>query len=226
LNLAQEARTRLAYLLRRLPNGSEQEFYDLLLALHRPDELDQVYSPAFFAESQTFVADSFAGNSSGRSLEDRVLSIQYRKWLPANINMKQDKLAMAHSVETRVPFLDHPLVELLAGMPARVKLQGKRSKILLRNAAHRWKLPQSVSHGKKVPFHLPLTTQIRDPRLWQMVEDNLTPERIRRRGFVSEEYVAHLMEQARNGDYLLIKKLFALVILEIWFRVFIDAEAI
>ncbi|CAN5429653.1 asparagine synthase (glutamine-hydrolyzing) [soil metagenome] len=226
LNLAQEARTRLAYLLARLPNGTEQEFYDLLLALHRPDELKQVYSPAFFAESQSFAIDSFAGKSVGQSLEDRVLSIQYRKWLPANINMKQDKLAMAHSVETRVPFLDHPLVEMLAGMPARVKLQGKRNKILLRNAAHRWKLPQSVSRGKKVPFHLPLNRQIQDRRLWQMVEDNLTPERINKRGFVSQEYVTFLMERARGGDYLLIKKLFALVILEIWFRVFIDAEAI
>jgi asparagine synthase (glutamine-hydrolysing) len=224
LNLAEEARNRLSYVLRRLPSGSMQEFYDLLLALYRPDELQQVYTPEFFHESAMFDADSFAGSASGQTVEDQVLSLQYRKWLPANINMKQDKLAMAHSVETRVPFLDHRLVELLATFPSRTKLNGKCNKILLRQAAHRWQLPRSVTNGKKIPFHLPLEQFISDKQVWDLVEDNLSSERIRKRGIVQERYVSILKNKAKAGDYLQGKKLFSIVILEMWFRIFIDGE--
>ena len=226
LNLAEEARNRLSYVLRRLPNGSMQEFYDLLLALYRPDELQQVYTPEFFHESAMFDADSFAGNAAGQTIEDRVLSLQYRKWLPANINMKQDKLAMAHSIETRVPFLDHTLVELLAKFPSLTKLTGKSSKILLRQSAQRWNLPRSVTHGKKVPFHFPLEQFISDKRLWDLVEDNLSTARVRRRGLVQERYVSLLKDRAKSGDYLQTKKLFAMVILELWTRIFVDGEHI
>lgn len=114
LGVAVEARNRLAWMIRRLPHATIGEYYDLLLALYRPDELQNLYTPDFFKETGRFVASSFAGKPAGSTMEDQVLSLQYRKWLPANINLKQDKLAMAHSVETRVPFLDHPLVELTA----------------------------------------------------------------------------------------------------------------
>lgn len=226
LGIATEARNRLAWMIRRLPQATPREYYDLLLALYRPDELQDFYAPEFFQETDGFVTDSFAGDPAGSTVADQVLSLQYRKWLPANINLKQDKLAMAHSVETRVPFLDHPLVELAATFPARVKLNGRRNKILLRQAARHWHLPQAVTQGKKVPFHLPLGQSLADKRVWDMVEDNLSPQRVKMRSLVRQEYVCFLKEQARSGDYLLAKKLFALVILEIWFRIFIDGEDI
>jgi asparagine synthase (glutamine-hydrolysing) len=225
LDVAAEARDRLACVLERLPRGSPQELHDILLALYRPDELGAVYTPRFHAEAAAFAAESFAGTPEGATVEDRVLSLQYRKWLPANINMKQDKLAMAHSVEARVPFLDHPLVELLAGFPSRVKLRGGANKILLREAAAKMRLPASVTRGRKVPFHLPLRHAIGDRRIRDLVEDNLSRDRVRRRGFVQEDYVARLKEAALSGDYLQGKKLFALVILELWHRIFIDREA-
>lgn len=110
--------------------------------------------------------------------------------------------------------------------PMRTKLKGRLNKILLRQAARQWNLPTHVIQGKKVPFHLPLEQSIADKRVWEMVEDNLTPDRIRRRGLVQVEYVSFLKQKARGGDYLLGKKLFSLVILEIWFRTFIDGDAI
>lgn len=224
LGVAAEARNRLAWMIRRLPNATMGEYYDLLLALYRPDELQDLYTPEFFQETGRFAAGSFAGEPAGSTIEDQVLSLQYRKWLPANINLKQDKLAMAHSVETRIPFLDHPLAELVATFPARVKLNGRRNKILLRQAARHWHLPKAVTRGKKVPFHLPLGQSIADKRVWDMMEDNLTPQRVKMRGLVKYEYVSNLKERAKAGDYLVGKKLFSLVILELWFRIFIDGE--
>jgi hypothetical protein len=73
---------------------------------------------------------------------------------------------------------------------------------------------------------MPLQSYLADPRLWALVEDNLEMARVRRRGIVRPDYIVRIKAQARAGDYLAAKKMFALVILEIWFRTFCDGEAL
>ena len=97
--------------------------------------------------------------------------------------------------------------------------------MLLRRLARK-RLPPSVSAARKVPFHLPLQHYLHDARLWAFVEDNLEVARVRRRGIVRSDYVGRIKVQARAGDYLAAKKMFALVILEVWFRIFCDGEAL
>lgn len=223
LNVADEARERFAALLETLPSANMQDRYDLLLALYRPAELKELYTPEFLARLGTRRAESFAGEPAGRTMADRVLSLQYRKWLPANINLKQDRLCMAHSVENRVPFLDHEFVELLATFPEHTKIRGKSSKVLLRNLVGR-RMGMARASATKLPFHIPLEHYLRDERLRDLVEDNLSARRIAKRGILRYEYVRVLKERARGGDYLEAKKLFALVILELWFRTFVDGE--
>ena len=64
-----------------------------------------------------------------------------------------------------------------------------------------------------------------DPRLRGLIEDNLSEARVNRRGVLRYDYVRELKQRALEGrDYLEVKKLFALVILEIWHRVFVDGE--
>lgn len=223
LSVAREARERLAVLLETLPSANMQDRYDLLLALYRPAELKQLYTPEFLTRLGTKRVESLAGEPTGRTIADRVLSLQYRKWLPANINLKQDRLCMAHSVENRVPFLDHEFVELLATFPEHTKLGGKLSKLLLRNLVGR-RMGLAIASAPKMPFHIPLEHYLLDERLRQLVEDNLSASRVDRRGILRYDYVRVLKERARRGDYLEAKKLFALVILELWFRVFVDGE--
>ncbi|HUG37113.1 MAG TPA: asparagine synthase-related protein, partial [Candidatus Limnocylindrales bacterium] len=122
-----------------------------------------------------------------------------------------------------VPFLDHEFVELLATFPEHTKIRGKSSKLLLRHlVARRLGLP--AASAVKMPFHIPLEHYLQDERLRQLVDDNLSASRINRRGILRYEYVRVLKERARGGDYLQAKKLFALVILELWFRAFVDGE--
>lgn len=225
LNVAEEARRRFAYLLRILPNGDLQEMYDLLLSLYCPDEMRDLYTTEFYAETKSMPVERFAGEPAGRTLADKVLSMQYRKWLPANINLKQDRLCMAHSVENRVPFLDHRFVELMTSFPPSVKIKGRRSKLLLRNLVA-GRLKSAVSSAPKAPFHLPLEYLLADKRLWNMIEDNLDDARVRKRGFVRPEYARRVKELARGGDYMTAKKMFALVIIEMWFRIFVDGESL
>lgn len=219
LGVARDARNRLGGLFRLQRSGDLRDLYDLLLALHVPAELKDVYSAAFFAEAAALPRDPFAGPPAGATLVAQVLSLQYRKWLPANINFKQDKLAMAHSVEARVPYLDHHFVEAMATVPDRQKISGQRGKVLLRDFAAR-RLPPAIARGTKVPFHLPLQHYLKDRRVWDLVEGTLNDDSVRCRGYVNVEYVRWLKHSARGGDFLLAKKLMALVILELWHRRF------
>ena len=82
-----------------------------------------------------------------------------------------------------------------------------------------------MAWATKLPFHLPLQHYLGDRRLWAMVEEHVDDARVRRRGFVRPEYVRNVKQRAQRGDFLAAKQLFALVILEIWHRVFVDAEA-
>lgn len=130
---------------------------------------------------------------------------------------------MAHGVEARVPFLDHLLVECAAALPPSLKIDGRCTKVALRRIAAR-RLPREVANAVKTPFHLPLQQMLHDARLWSFVEAHVDDDSVRRRGFVRLDHVARLRREARAGGFLAAKKLFALVILEVWHRVFVDGE--
>jgi asparagine synthase (glutamine-hydrolysing) len=215
----------LSSVLALVDRGDMRLLYDELLALYRPSELADVYTPEYFSETASFAQDTFAGDPTGGTLLQQVLSMQFRRWLPANINLKQDRLCMAHGIENRVPFLDHHFVEFARSLPDRDKINGRCTKAALRRLASR-RLPAEMAPGPKMPFHLPLPQLLGDARLWDMVEDNVNDRRVRQRGFIRPEHVAAVKRQARAGDFLASKKLFAFVILEIWHRIFVDGEAL
>ncbi len=225
LDVARDSRERLATVLGLLPKDDMRLLYDELVALYSPAEFDQVYTDEFRAEVAGFTADTFAGVPAGTTVVGRVLSMQFRHWLPGMINLKQDRVCMAHGLENRVPFLDHHLVELIASLPDRCKIDGRRNKVVLRNLAAT-RIAPAVANATKMPFHMPLQSYLSDPRLWALVEDNLDVSRVKRRGIVRPDYVGRIKARARTGDYLAAKKMFALVILELWFRIFADGESV
>jgi asparagine synthase (glutamine-hydrolysing) len=131
---------------------------------------------------------------------------------------------MAYGIENRVPFLDNRFVELLARAPDREKIDGSRTKVALRRlVAHR--LPDAAA-APKAPFHLPFQHLLADRRVWDMVEDNLDERRVRSRGFVRVSHVAAVKRRALAGDFLAAKKVMALMILELWHRMFVDGESL
>jgi asparagine synthase (glutamine-hydrolysing) len=225
LDAARDARTRLASVVAMSSADDMRPLYDELLALYRPADLAEVYTERFYAETAEFPRETLAGDPSGTTLLGQVLSMQYRRWLPANINLKQDRLCMAHGVENRVPFLDHRFVEFMAAAPDREKIAGRCTKVALRRLAAR-RLPDSVSAAPKMPFHLPLQHMLADRGLWALIEENLDERRLLRRGFIRPSHVATVKRQARAGDFLASKKVLALVILELWHRMFVDGESL
>jgi hypothetical protein len=105
-----------------------------------------------------------APNGRSRVL-DRILYADMKTYL-VELLMKQDQMSMAASIESRVPFLDHRLVEFAAGLPARMKLRGFRTKWILREAV-RDILPPEILTRKKMGFPVPFGIWMRGP--WKEV---------------------------------------------------------
>ena len=154
---------------------------------------------------------------------ERILRLQYDHWLPDDILCKQDKMTMANSIEGRVPFMDHKLVEFLASVPRHLKLGPAGNKAILRNYLER-RLPH-LSRRKKVAFYIPVDNYLRRGPLAEMADELLSEASVRRRGLFRWDEVDRLRRHVGEGDFLFGKQVFSLLALELWFRIFVDREA-
>jgi asparagine synthase (glutamine-hydrolysing) len=152
---------------------------------------------------------------------NRAIDLQFRDWLPDVILMKQDKLAMAHGVEARVPFLDHELVEYALRIPPRMKIRGFTSKAILRRYAADL-LPKATRKRRKMPFYVPVEKYFEQPVFENLVADVLSEKTIRERGFFRPEAVARLKQEIHRGEFMHVKQVLSLAILELWLRMAVD----
>ncbi len=165
-----------------------------------------------------------------RTLEDcdarngleRMLYLDTKLWLPDFLLARGDKLTMAHSLEARVPFLDHEMVEFAAALPPSLKVRGWTRKYLLRRIAEA-RLPASIISRPKKGFETPLSRWLRT-ELQPFVRELLSPDRVRRRGLFNEAYVARILDDHRsgNGDYG--GEIWSLASVELWYRSWLDPQ--
>lgn len=137
--------------------------------------------------------------------------------------MKQDQMSMAASIESRVPFLDDRLVELVNSIPTRHRLQGMRTKALLRDAMGDV-VPQAVLTRGKMGFPVPISDWLRGP-YWGLVEEFVLSRRCQTRELFEAQALATLAEEHRSGVADHAERLWLLINLEMWQRIFIDGEA-
>ena len=134
-----------------------------------------------------------------------------------------DKLAMAAGVEVRVPFLDLELVDLAAKLPPRLKQNGSEGKWILKQAMGGI-LPPDVIHRPKTGFGAPLRHWLRG-ELREFVDETLAPAQLKKRGLFDPAGVRRLIKADREGRIDGAYTIFALVCIEAWCRLFIDAPA-
>ena len=161
--------------------------------------------------------------AASRPWLERVLYADLKTYL-VELLMKQDQMSMAASIESRVPFLDHRLVEFAATMPSSLKLSGFSTKRVLRAAA-RDLLPASVLNRPKMGFPVPFGAWTRgawhDP-----VRDVLLDSRARERGVLDPAAVTRLLDEHRAGRRAHGDTIWALLNLELWYRTWIDREGV
>jgi asparagine synthase (glutamine-hydrolysing) len=145
---------------------------------------------------------------------DRALYQDLKMYLPDDLLALNDRIGMHHSLELRVPFVDHEIVEFAASIPREMKIGLTGRKLILRRAMRGFLPPRILSHRKQ-GFASPLTSWIRSG-LNQYVKETLSPQRIRRAGILNEESVMHLIDKhmdRRENNY---KILFSLLMFQKW----------
>jgi asparagine synthase (glutamine-hydrolysing) len=161
---------------------------------------------------------------NGRSgMLGRLLYTDVKTYL-VELLMKQDQMSMSASIESRVPFLDHVLVEFAARLPERLKLSGFTTKRILRQAV-RGLLPASILTRKKMGFPVPFGAWTRG-RWNAAARDVLLDRRSRQRGLINPTAVGSLLDDHATGRRDGADAIWALLNLELWYRTFIDGSGV
>ena len=149
--------------------------------------------------------------------DDQITKLQYldlKLYLQESILVKVDRASMACSLEVRAPFLDHKLVEFVMGLPSKLKLKGLTSKYILKKAMKNW-LPDKVIQRPKKGFGVPIAKWVKGP-LKELFEDFLSPDRIKREGFLIPEQVSLLLQEHLSNKKDNRKQLWTLLVWELW----------
>ena len=209
------------YRLRRIGERLNQRFPDSYLsgvAMTREDIARDLLGDAMHGD---YYGAAPMLTDGGDDPLDRIVAIDIDGYLPDDILVKLDRMAMANSLEGRAPLLDHRLVEFAASLPAALRIRHGRGKYLLRQVARRW-LPTEVLDKPKQGFAIPLAAWFRGP-LRELAADVIASRAFRERGLMhataAERYLAaHIAGKADFGETL-----WLILSLELWARRFLDA---
>lgn len=219
--LGQQGKARLVDFMGNYRDRNLFENYIALKTLWSREERAAAYTPAF----KTLATDAWipAVRDRGGNFLDRLLKIQWDEWLQDWCIIRQDKNTMAHSLEVRLPFLDHHLIDQAFRVPPHLKTNGLRDKIIERQIAARL-LPREVTQRKKNPFFLPMEFFFEHPQIKSLIAETLNEDQVRRRGYFEPAYVKALLEKMETREFVYLKQVMSLVILELWHQVFIDGD--
>jgi asparagine synthase (glutamine-hydrolysing) len=142
--------------------------------------------------------------------------VDIKSYLADDILVKVDRMTMACSLEARVPLLDHRIVELALNLPAAMKLDRGRTKVILRQAMA-GRLPETTLRKAKEGFSMPIKHWLNGP-LRGLTHELLAPERINNRGYFCAPYIASLIAEHQQGAANRSHQLWALMVFELWSR--------
>lgn len=177
------------------------EAYLFSVSICSEEQRSALFSDALKRELQGYSVDSVFHEYAANSPTDHPLSmIQYldmKTYLVGDILTKVDRASMAHSLEVRVPFLDHPLAEWVSGLPPEWKLRGQEGKYLLKKSLEKH-LPADVLYRPKMGFGVPLAKWFRGP-LRDRLRRDLLEGGLAATGMFNQTYLSQLVDEHQSG---------------------------
>ena len=167
--------------------------------------------------------EAFAARSKTNDSLEQLLYIDSKTYLPGDILTKVDRMSMAASLEVRVPLLDHKLIEFVTQIPSSMKLAGANTKYLFKKAVKDL-IPVEILTRPKQGFGVPIQEWI-NQQLRERIRAILTESRTRQRGYVEPRYLDTLLDEHQRGRRDHSQQLWALLMLELWHRQFIDTQS-
>lgn len=160
----------------------------------------------------------YAQDAEGLSDITKMGYMDVKSYLVDDILVKVDRMSMATSLEARVPFLDHRIVEFAYSLPSSLKMNGLKTKYLLVNSF--WdEMPPEVQNRDKQGFSIPIKNWIRE-ELKPMMMDLLNEQRLKEQGFLNPKFVHQLINEHLEGKANHSHKLWALMVFEQWFDIY------
>lgn len=182
-----------------------------------------LYTKSFYAtvnqRQSTEVIRNLFSQVQGQPLLNQMQYIDTKTSLPDDLLIKADKMTMANSMELRVPFLDHLVLEFAASLPPNYKVSRFITKRILKEAFHD-RIPREITERKKAGFPIPIERWIQKELRDQVHQVLLSPKCLDR-GYFRKEGIKKLLT---SGDHAprLAKEIFSLLTLELLHRRFID----
>jgi asparagine synthase (glutamine-hydrolysing) len=224
---------QLSYTMRRTKLAAEAlsqpslERWVAWFGVFSGDQLNKLLAPGLKSSVNldgTVTFRELLGSHPQRDELSSMLYLDTKFWLPDNVLMSGDKMAMAASVETRQPLLDYRLIEYAASIPSSMKIRGGNMKHLFKRA-FRDLLPEPIARRQETGFQAPISAWLRVD-LRDIVVELLLSDRARDRGLFNGDVVALLLREHLAGKTDHGLQLFLLASLEMWCRIFIDRESL
>jgi asparagine synthase (glutamine-hydrolysing) len=153
----------------------------------------------------------------------RLLYLDTKTYLTADILTKVDRMSMATSLEVRVPMLDHQFVEWATSLPVQWKFRSGTRKYILKKLAERLKIPSELLHRRKQGFQLPLVDWMRDRSKAQFWGVLLEPRTLQR-GYFKPAAVRSLIDEHVRGRRNRSGMLWRMLVLELWHRNYMEVK--
>ena len=161
--------------------------------------------------------------SATPDLRSGLAAVDFRTQLAEEFLFMTDRFSMAHSLEARVPFLDHQLVELVFSIPSAMRTKANDPKYLFRRAVADL-LPQDIMTAAKRGFVIPIKLWLRR-ELRPLTERLLAPERLAKQGTFRKEFYSHFVQPHLNGTANYTWQVWAALMYQLWHVVFIEERA-
>jgi asparagine synthase (glutamine-hydrolysing) len=209
--------------LRHVARNPQGRYVDSVTFYHA-DERKALLSPALRAEIGEWNAERYFSapfeRFRGLPLEAQLMAFDFETYLPEDCLVKVDRMSMAHSIESRVPLLDHTVIEFAASLPATMKMPGGRLKHLLKELAFSL-VPREILDRPKQGFAVPVGHWFRGA-MRDAFGDILGSPLTRQRGYFNAAFVDRVLAEhlSRRRDHS--TKLWMLLVFELWHRQYVD----
>ena len=200
---------KLHKLLQVLPAGDREAFYIVLVShWQQPEQV------VIGANAVITVPDSSASWPQVDSFEHWMMAIDAQQYMADDILVKVDRAAMANSLETRVPLLDHRVVELAWQLPLHMKIRNGVGKWILREVLYRH-VPRELIERPKKGFSIPLGQWLRGPLL-DWAETLLAENRLQQEGYFNVTPIRKLWAEHLSGKRDNARKLWSILMFQAW----------
>ncbi len=207
--------------LKRLFNNSKYFYYDIINFFNNKEkkklltnDFKKKYSKSYF-----YIIEDYFNKVKENNFFEQLLYIDFKTYLVGLLEVL-DKIAMAHSLEGRVPFLDERIIEFTYKLNLNQKIENFENKIFLKKVFKNI-LPEKILTASKKGFLVPTDMWLKN-ELYDYIREILLSNRLKDRNIFNTEYIKKLINQHKNGIKNNSTKLWVLLNIEIWFREFID----